>query len=78
MLAASAWHASIREIAELTAAIHAEVTGSELVLEFLGSEPAESNEFRLESAHLPAFLTPEESRARMADVIRGLYTHFRN
>ncbi len=78
VLAASAWHASIREIAELTAAVHAEVTGSELVLEFLGNEPAESNEFRLESAHLPHFLTPEESRVRMTDVIRGLYTHFRN
>lgn len=78
VLASSAWHASMREIAELTAAIHAEVTGKKLTLEILGAEPAQGNEFRLESAHLPAFLTPEESRARMADTIRGLYKHFQN
>jgi nucleoside-diphosphate-sugar epimerase len=78
VLAGSAWHASIREIAEMTAAVHAEVTGTELVLEFQGTEPAEGNEFQLISAHLPHFLTPEESRARMIDTIRGLYAHFRH
>jgi UDP-glucose 4-epimerase len=73
VLAVSAWHASILEVAEWTAKTLGDGHGKTNKLEIQGSSPESGNCFIAQSKELPALITHQTSADRMLMVIEQLF-----
>lgn len=74
VLAVSAWHTSILDIANITAKMHEEIFGSELCVNLLANTPETGNMFEARSKFLEPTTAPAESAHNMQAVIRTLFS----
>ena len=76
VLAVSSWHASILDMARMTARIHEEVFDVPLQVEVMANVPESGNQFEACSKVLPTAVSPTESLLQMQAVIRSLFSEF--
>jgi UDP-glucose 4-epimerase len=74
VLAVSAWHASIIDIANITARMHQEILGSPLRVSVLANTPETGNIFEAHSKFLQPTADAAESALNMQTVIRTLFS----